>query len=126
MGRAYSFDDNLRDRARRTGVHPVWRGIGCILVVLIPLMAFAGAVVLVDANAQKGWLFIPYELAQPVFIPFVGAVPNLFTYIILTILLSLVGFGLGMVVYSLAYRVIGPPKYGPMDAPTPERKPRKR
>lgn len=47
-------------------VHPVWRGVGFGMMVLIPLISWAGMSVLLEQNGIHGWLPIPVDLlAKP-------------------------------------------------------------
>jgi hypothetical protein len=53
-------------RKERQRIHPVWRGVGCALMVLIPIIAFAGANVLLDLNGKNNWFPLPADLiARP-------------------------------------------------------------
>ena len=97
-------------------IHPIWRGIGCLMVVLIPLVSFAIADFVVQQNLQQGWLFIPYELRGP------PAYPYLFAKLGVTVLISVGLFALYTIFYMFIYQMIGPPKYGPMDSPPLRRK----
>jgi len=101
-------------------IHPVWRGIGCLMFIIIPIMSYAGAVLLVEQNKTQGWMPMPYELMQTIFIPYIGGINHLYAYLLVCMLLMFVGFSVLMIVYALLYRLIGPPTIGPMDAP-PER-----
>ena len=102
-------------------VHPIWQGIGCTLLVLIPILSYAGAVLLVQANRQQGWLYVPPELSQAVVVPMMGYVPYLYANLLAAFVLMLLGFGILTVFFSIVYSMIGPPRYGPLDAP-PERR----
>lgn len=119
---------NPRDRAapRPWKIHPIWRGIGCLMMIIIPIMAWAGATLLVEENSQRGWLPMPAQLAQTVTLPGLGAIPFFYANLIVTAALALVGFGLLTVIYSLIFSTLGPPRYGPLDAPPEPRRPRKR
>lgn len=114
-----------RDAETKKGLHPIWRGIGCIMLILMPMMAYAGAVELVKANYKNGWVLMPFELAQTVTIPYIGSIQNLYAYIAVGLILLMVGFGVLTILYSIMYSTLGPPKYGPTDAPPP-RRPKKR
>jgi hypothetical protein len=94
-------------------------------MILIPLMSYAGAVLLVDANRQNGWVLVPREMARTVSVPLVGAVPYLYAHILVAILLALVGFAALTVIYALVYRAVGPGTLGPLDAPPERRRPRR-
>ena len=112
-----------------TGIHPIWRGIGCLMLILIPIVAFAAADTFFD-NASDLSLF-----GSTVF-PNTGIMYRVFFsfdiwgdttfritlfHLVFTILFSVVGFLIFSFVYAIIYRVSGPPRYGPTDAPPPRR-----
>lgn len=106
-------------------IHPIWRGIGCIFMLLIPVMSFAGAYILVRENFQQRWIAVPAELSVTFVIPFLGT--RLYVADIMgTVVLMVIGFGLMTIVYALIYRLIGPSQYGPLDAPPPKRRKKNR
>ena len=111
----YTSERSVKERPYK--VHPIWRGIGCVLMVLIPLMSYAGAVMLYDANLQNRW-FYP--------IPPIKYVPNNSVDLVwelgLTLIISILGFVLFFVIYSFVYRFAGPSKYSPLDAPPVRRR----
>jgi hypothetical protein len=98
-------------------IHPIWQGIGCLLLLLIPIVSYAAAVLVVDANNGKHWITVPPELAQNVVLPVIGGVPNLYANLVLTVLFILLGYSIVMVVYAIIYRMMAPPRLGPLDAP---------
>jgi hypothetical protein len=107
-------------------VHPIWRGIGCIMAIIIPIMSYASAVLLVQQNQQQGWLPLPRELAGTIYLPILGNVPYLYANLIVTLVLMLIGYGILTTMYALLYKVIGPPSLGPLDAPPVRHTPGKR
>lgn len=119
---------NMRSRMaeRPWKIHPIWRGIGCLLLILIPIMAYAGAVILVQANAEQHWLPMPRELTQTVELPILGGFKQFYAIAIVTVLLIIIGYGLITFIYSLLYSAVGPPQLGPLDAPPIRRSPPKR
>lgn len=53
-------------REERRRIHPIWRGVGFILMILIPIISYAGAEVLLDLNGQNNWFPVPSDLiAKP-------------------------------------------------------------
>jgi len=120
----YSARSRMQERPWK--IHPIWRGIGCIMLLVIPVMAYAGAVLLVQANAEQGWLPMPRELTQTVVLPILGPMKQFYAIAIVTVLLIIIGFGLFTLFYSLVYSMIGPPQLGPLDAPPVRTSPRKR
>jgi hypothetical protein len=43
-------------------IHPVWRGIGCVLMVLIPFVSYFAAVQIISMRNQWKWVIIPEEI----------------------------------------------------------------
>lgn len=95
----------------RNGVHPIWQGIGFGLMVLTPILAYFGALVLLDENAKRGWIAIPPDMLAP------GRDPLLYMKIALTVALMLVIFTVFQLIAFVLYRLFGPPRYGPLDVP---------
>ena len=112
--------------------HPIWRAIGCLIIVIIPLISFAAAKILIDFGLESGWR-IPYQLLgnprlpdyvyeSPILATLLSPITrltNFYAYLSLGLLL-IMGFG-GFVSfsYALAYRFFGPPRWGPQDMPPP-------
>jgi len=118
MGKYQKYD--LREMSEtKWRIHPVWRGIGCILLILLPVISYAAGALLVEANRENNWFVLPWQLTGPPQYPYLFA--NLFAMVIFIV----VGFALLSTLYAFLYRIVGPPKYGPMDAP-PAKKVRSR
>lgn len=122
MGK-YKMQQPVKERPWR--IHPIWRGIGCLLMVVIPIMAYAGAVLLVQANQELGWVTMPPETLTTVNVPFVGPVTNLYAILVTAVLLMMVGFGIMVILYGLLYRMMGVGE-SPLDAAPVRNKPRPR
>lgn len=115
---------------RKWRVHPAWRGIGCILFLLIPIMSWFGTIMIFQSGIKIPLL---WEMTKIVTLPYVHIsfidrlslqINKFFIQIglmtgqlYLTILLSVVGFGILAFLYAVLYRVAGPPRYGPFDVP---------
>lgn len=118
MGRNTFFQMGGRDDDRPWKIHPLWRGIGCVLIVLIPLLAYAGAVLIMDANIKNRWFGIPREFLWP------ATNPLLLSQLGIALILSIFGYIVLVIIYLLVYKIFGPPILGPTDSP-PIRRPRK-
>lgn len=118
---------------KQEGVHPIWRGIGCFLMILIPIMSYAGAELLIEQNNSAHWVVVPVELARAVTVPVLGNVPHFYATVMVMIMLMVLGFGVLTVVFAFFWSAVGPSKYGPLDArpirrsdkPRPRRKQRR-
>jgi uncharacterized membrane protein YhaH (DUF805 family) len=97
-------------------VHPVWRGIGCFLMILIPIMSYAAAELLIEQNKSARWVAIPGELARTITVPVLGDFPHLYATLAVTILLMVLGFSILTVVFAFFWGAVGPSRYGPLDA----------
>ena len=114
---------------RKKEMHPIWRGIGCILIVIIPLMAFGLMLVIAPAIIKTG--LVPYQLLGYVHFPvwafrfhitsviaiFIGSLNNLWFNIIVFFVMLLILAGITSLLYSALYQVVGPARYTPLDAP---------
>jgi hypothetical protein len=132
MGR-YSSYQKQKPKVNRDEVHPVMRGIGCILLVLVPILAYGTSVYLVDYGVSKGWP-IPATWLGIINIPpllqklagltviwnFLQAQNNLTANLIFAFAVTILIFGILAIIYGFTYRLFGPPEYGPTDIP-PER-----
>ena len=115
---------------RRWRINPVWRGIGCILFLLIPIMSWVGAT-LVLQNYQN--IALPYGMTKVVTVPFIHVreIDKLITQVnqyfiatgfmtgqlFLTVIFVFIGLGIMAFLYAILYKIGGPPRYGPFDVP---------
>jgi hypothetical protein len=112
MGFKTSVDSGgVNDPNRNQKVHPVWRAVGCFMALLIPIIGFTGALMLLEANQEQGWVVIPYDFVAP------GQDPLLYVKIGLTAVLSFILYTIFMMITFFINSAFGPKKYGPTDAP---------
>ncbi len=113
-----------------------WRGVGCLLMILVPALSIAAAVATVNSSAVA---YIPYEmLGYPVlpdwmfatdglafiFTP-IANTQDLYAIIVLSAVYMIV-FGGGIsLLYAIVYRILNPNLYGPMDVPPPKTRAKK-
>lgn len=93
-------------------IHPIWRGIGCILLIIIPVISYVAADFFVISRAQFKWVIVPQELIvnslpDPLILVKVlyTAIFVFFLYLILTVITFIIN------------RFFGPSRYGPYDVP---------
>lgn len=127
--RGYGTSTEIQEEKSR--IHAVWRGIGCILLVIIPLMSYAAAIMLIDANAERGWFDIPRDLHRlPLPYGLISSLPGwlvdeFYAKLLVAVFFSLVIFGILVIFYSLVYRMGGGYRLSPVDAPPIKRKTKK-
>lgn len=128
----YTVASQRRLRTREAQTHAVWRGIGCLLALIIPLMSWVLAVITVQAAVAGNWP-VPYQLMGYPIMPLAlwkvpGLVPvlafiqtqqNLYAILAVTLSYVILAGGVMSVVYAIVYRFVGPSRYGPYDAPPP-------
>jgi hypothetical protein len=129
MGKYSSFSRPAA-KPRNRGVHPVMRGIGCIMIVVVPILAYGAAVLLVDYTMAHSALIPRAWYGPPTIHPllwklqglapalhFLRAQNNLEAYLIFAAVITAVIGGIMSIIYGYLYSVFGPPQYGPQDAP---------
>jgi hypothetical protein len=97
-------------------IHPVWRGIGFALIILIPALSYVAGLLIIAANKLHNYVAIPADLIAPF------GDPYLYLKIILTVAISFVIYTIFMLITFVAHRMFGPERYGPTDAPPIQRK----
>jgi hypothetical protein len=111
----YSSTAEYESKKRKTTLHPIWRGVGFIFMVLIPIISYFLSVWLLTLNAANKWISVPPEFISS------GADPLLYVKIGLTIVLCVVVYGILMMFGFAGIRVFGEPRYGVMDEPPVKR-----
>jgi hypothetical protein len=129
MGKYTSYS-RKKPPPRIEGVHPVMRGIGCIMMIVVPILSYGIAVLLVNYGATHGWPIPPDWFGPPTIPPlllnlqglrpilgFIQAQNNLQANLIFAVAVTVVIGGLMSMIYGFTYSLFGPPRYGPQDEP---------
>ena len=123
------YDNVQKVEARPWQIHPIWRGLGCIMLILIPIISFLGAYIMATQGIITD-LGIPYppEFARLlVSFNLLGTTYDVdIMTLVVMVLLIIIGFAALMILYSVLYSVLGPPRYGPLDAKPEQYKTKKR
>ena len=125
MSSKYDRYDKPMHKPRPWKIHPIWRGIGCLMLVIIPVIAWAGAYEFMRIAPSLDWFPKSREMFANIDLGFY-VIPFSLGQIVFWILFMMLGFVIMTFAYTFVYRVAGPPKYGPTDAPPPKRRPKKR
>lgn len=109
----------------------IWRGIGCLLIILVPVLSYAAAELslqfFIDQRLVPRELLITPQVPDwmwlaPVLARIVQSVigrSGFLAILVLTFVYILFLSGIFSVLYAFMYRLAAPTKYGPMDAPPP-------
>jgi hypothetical protein len=130
MGKYNKFQSK-RPEARYK-IHPAWTGIGCIMIVIVPIMSWAASVELIKLAKAQGWP-IMRQLAGYVRLPetfyttpildgvarYISSIPDFSALVLFFLVILLVLSGILSFSYAAVYRVVGPPRYTSEDAPAP-------
>jgi hypothetical protein len=106
------------------------RGIGCILLAIVPLISYGSAVLLVKYGVKNGWPIPPNWLGTPHIYPlllklqglrtvwdFILLQTNLTANLVFALAIAVVIFGVLSILYGILFKMMGPSQYGPTDAP---------
>lgn len=107
----FSTRDTSAMQPKERAVHPVWRGIGFLLIIITPLMGYAVATLILDANKVQRWVAIPPELVAE------GNNPDLYVLILLTVVVSFLIYMFLSLLTFFVMSLLTPSRYGPQDVP---------
>lgn len=110
----YSLYQKKEKKPKKT-IHPIWRGIGCVLLVVIPIISYIAADFFVTNHEDYSWVIMTRELIvnypkDPYILEkiFYTAIFVFVLYLILTVITFFID------------RFFGPSHYGPYDVPPNE------
>ena len=129
MGK-YSTYSRQAPKPKVGGVHPVMRGIGCIMMIIVPILSYGIAILLVNYAASQGWpiprnwfgpprihpLLLRVQGLRPIW-DFLAQQNNLIANLVFAVVIIIIIGGIMTIVYGYVYTLFGPPKYGPTDVP---------
>lgn len=114
-------------------IHPAWRGIGFLLIIISLGMSWVGMLVLKELGRQQGWPIMAalgYNLRLPNFFyqtPGLSIlanalynIPDLPATLFFFFGVLLVISGVLSLFYAILYRMFGPSRYTEMDMPAPK------
>ena len=128
------------ERKRKSEQNPIWRGIGCILMVALPLVTFVLTLLAIPPIAATGlvpfqllgyinfsaWVFRTPGLSDIAI--FIRGINNLWLGVMVFFIILLLLSGVASLIYVSVLQVVGPARYSEKDAPpsTHKAKPYKR
>lgn len=133
MGKYTSY--TRKDPPKRSGQpHEIWRGLGCLMMVIIPVISAAAGSITVDFILGLNPRFFPHQLLGRPQLPDLfyksdnlmkllkplTEIKNLYAIVIVSIVYMILISGVISVIYAAVYSAVGPSRYGPTDAPPPK------
>ena len=113
MGKYDSYVKVTPESAKlKKTVHPVWRGIGFILIIAVPFFSYIGALVIWQQNQTQHWFPIPTDLLSPW-----GSDPYIFVKLAITVVLIVAVSAVLTLITFVMNALFGAPRYGPLDSP---------
>ncbi len=94
-------------------IHPIWRGVGFAMMILIPFMSYFAADWFLTENVRKHWVEFPANLL----IKTQGLPEDLLIRIIVIVALMIILYALFTFVSLIIFSIFAPPRYGPLDVP---------
>ncbi|NIS81688.1 MAG: hypothetical protein GTO14_16115 [Anaerolineales bacterium] len=118
MGRRDRWTDRqlYMERQMKKRLHPAWRGVGCITIVVLGVVAYFFAGWFISA----GLVYFPPALIRPPFAPFLP--PGAFVQVVVALIFMVFSYAVLSIVYAIAF----PIKPGETDAPPPRKTRRRR
>lgn len=106
------YNDRQKKSLNKMEIHPIWRGIGFILLIITPVIAYFCSIFLLDENIKNGWVKIPKDI-----IAYGNSDPYIYLKIFLTVVFMVLIYGIYTFITFLLFSLFGPKRYGPYDVP---------
>jgi hypothetical protein len=121
MGRdTWRYRAQEKDRLKRKQINPIWRGVGCILIIALSVGGYFFADWAFYQNDTHNWVSLPDYIINVSFLPWLPS--GLLLKLGVAIVFMVIAYG----VMSLLFAILFPVQPGEYDAPPLKRKPRKR
>ena len=113
MGRdSWRFRQMDEAREKKKRINPLWRGLGCFLMIMLSLGGYLFSNWFLTQNALNNWIFLPPEIIRPAFLP-AWIPPGAFVSFVVALLFLILSFG----IVNLTYAVMFPHRLGETDVP---------
>ena len=128
MGKYRTFEKKTPPRS--TEPHPIWRGIGCLIWLILPVLSYGLSILTVTYAIKRGIQFPEQITGYPVMPGILFRVPgligllnwlqnqyNLYLILLVAFFFVVMLAGTIAILYAFMYRVSAPPRYSGVDAP---------
>ena len=108
----YYYENQQKKTLNRMEIHPIWRGIGFVFLIITPVIAYYCGIFLLEENGKNGWVNIPADV-----IAYGNSDPYIYIKIFLIIVFMVLLYGIYAFITFLIFSLFGPKRYGPYDVP---------
>lgn len=113
----HNFFSKERESDRNKGrIHPVWRGVGFVLMIFIPILSYLASGLILEYNQTEHWFPIPPEFIIN------WQDPLILMKLFITVMLSFIAFAVFQLITFLLFGLFGPKRYIPPDLPPLKRR----
>lgn len=102
--RDWDFKERERLKKKEAGIHPVWRGVGCLLIVGLSAGGYFFAEWLLKANETYKWIVLTSAMMQPSFAPWLPS------GLLLKLVVAFMFFIFSSTIVNILYAVLFPKK----------------
>lgn len=111
MGSDNQYSTKVELMPKKQRMHPVWRGVGFALIVILPAISYIASLLLIEANRTERWFNIPADLISK------GNDPYSTIKLVLTLMIFALFSIFFTTIFMILYSIFGPSRYGPTDVP---------
>lgn len=112
MGRdTWRYQAEEKERGKKMSMNPIWRPIGCVLVLMLAAGGYLFAGWFLTQNARSDWIPIPSVLLE---VPFAPGLPGgLLFKLVVAFIFMIISYG----VLSVLFAILFPVQPGEFDHP---------
>lgn len=129
----YQSSARKQVKERNRQPHYLWQGIGCFMLILVPVISIAAGYETINFALRSGYT-VPYELLGTprfpdlfykssgimILLSPIIAIKHFYAYAVMSLIYMILMGGITSLGYAIIYRAVGPARYSPLDAPPPK------
>ncbi len=116
MNKNNFFTRNKSYMDKKKTIHPIWRGVGLVLMVFIPILSYIASGLILELNQESKWFPIPAEFIIS------WQDPLILMKLFITVIVSFLVYALFLLVTFFMNSLFGPNRYIPPDLPPLKRR----
>ena len=106
MGRdSWRYAQHEKERQKKRRMNPVWRGVGCVLLVALTLAGYLFSGWFLSANALNNWVYLPPEMLTFSFAPWLPLPYGLVVQLVVAFVFMIFGYGIISFLYAIAFPI---------------------